>query len=120
MKFEVRSDVGSLLGHMDIDDVSLLLRGPVRFAFAKDARYYGTGFRLLPDDAVDMSFRLIDLRVGTWVEPPMIGEHGTYRPGRCDYVLYHDGPVEILRSVRQFTALDEVALCGEGPTGAPR
>ena len=105
MKFEVRSTGGNLLGHMDLHDVCLLRRGTVRFAFATDTRYYGTGFHQLPDDAIDLSFRTVDLHVGQWVEPPMIGEYGTYRPGRCDFVLEHDGPVEALKQVPDFTAV---------------
>ena len=105
MTVEVRDSGGVLLGHMRIEDATWLLRPVVRFAHAMDYRYYGRGLRELPDEyAADPSFQTADFKVDKWSTMPTIGKHGGYYPGRVDFCLRWDGPVEALRDISAFSA----------------
>lgn len=107
MKFDVRNTAGIKLGVVEIRNLMWLRRGEVRFVRARDARFHGTGFLAeLPEDQADMSFATLDMKVSEWYERPSISESGEqYRPGRVDYVLLWDGPIEALHQVREFQSM---------------
>ena len=106
MTFEVRDPMGILLGHIDVLDVRWLRRGSVRFVRALNVPYYGPGLLDdVPPSAEDISFQSVDMAVQMYAHPPVITDDGEYRPGRCDFYLQWDGPMEALRDVRRFRAL---------------
>lgn len=102
MRFEVRSPTGSLYGSVDVNPRDVA-SGTVRFAMAKDTRYFGRGYLPgLEEFAQDLSMQVLEMKRSTYVEMPQIGEHGTYRSGRCDWALVWDGPMSTLFSIRTF------------------
>ena len=103
MKIDVRNSDGTKLGTVNIQNLFLLRRNEVCFARAKDFRYFEIGFlEELPLDVRDYSFAAVDMRVSKWVERPSISQHGQYHPGRVDFCLIHDQPLEILKDIRGF------------------
>jgi hypothetical protein len=102
MRFEVRSSVGVLLGTIEVHNLVDLRSGSIRYARAKDTRFYGTGFLELEPRLTDPTMQVIEFKVDVWSEPPTIDKHSSYRSGRCDFCLLWDGPVEPLRQVRAF------------------
>lgn len=103
MRVQVRNPAGMLLGHIELSNLRLLLGSSVRFACALDSRYYGAGYRELPDSATDPAFPTVDIPVAQFVTPPQIGAYGGYYPGRVDFIFRWSGPIGILDSIPAFT-----------------
>lgn len=101
-RFEVRNSGGMLLGSVRVFEMSQLMGPTVRFVRALDSRYYGHGLREVPADAEDLSFQSVDMKVSEWMSRPSIGKEGGYYPGRVDFCLIWDGPLEALRDVAGF------------------
>jgi len=106
MIIEVRSPSGELLGRIHDLAPSLLRRTSVRFACARDTRYFGAGLRVdLPHDAIDLSMQTIEMTVGEFITRPRISEDGAYYPGSVEFTLIWDGPRDVLDSISAFSPL---------------
>jgi len=102
MKFDVRNSGGMKLGRINVTDINFLRHPPVRYCRALRPKFYGAGFHLLSFRETDPSYATIDFDVSEWMSRPTIGASGGYYPGRVDFVLIYDGPLEMLRDVPAF------------------
>lgn len=101
-RFEVRNTGGTLYGTLLVHNISDLSTGEIRFAQAHNTRFHGLGFLELEHREQDRSFEVARFKVSEWATRPTIGKHGSYMPGRIDFVLIWDGPIDALRAVHGF------------------
>jgi hypothetical protein len=122
MRFEVRDEGGSLLGDIEVGDITLFRNPVIRFAMMMNPRFAGYGFQEPSNGRLtDITFHTIDLKVSEWAVRPTIGRHGGYFPGRIDFCLIYEGPIQHLRQVRAFKegVMKSCPQCGKKNCKAP-